>query len=183
MTILEVLDHSSFKEFTAVMASAITATATLLAVIVTNYHNKKIALINANNQLTKEKIERKSQRVEELYLILSKWKKDAFKTTILYAGYHNGKFPRADISENLPTAKGGLAYDPSKISVIVNIYFPELIELSEKVNECHTKLYISHESTKENNKNFILAMLKNQEVFDYECGKFLEQLAVIAKNL
>lgn len=177
MTILE------DPAITAIIGSAITAIATLLAVIITNYHNKKISLINIENQIVKEKTERKMQRIEELYLILSKWKKDTFKTTFLYAGYHNGKFSRTDITKNLPTANGGLTYDPSKISVIINIHFPELIELSGEINEHHVKLHKSYEAILESNKTFIPTILRNQEIFDHKCDAILEQLALIAKNL
>jgi hypothetical protein len=179
VTILEVLEHPTF---TVVIGSAITAIATLFAVIITNHHNKKIVLINNNNQRVKDKTERKLQKIEELYLILSKWKKDTFITTLIYANYHNGKLSQTDINTNLPTANGGLAYDPSKISVIVNIYFPELIELSSEINEFHVKLHMSYDIL-ESNKTFIPTILKNQEIFDYKCDEILEQLALVAKNL
>ncbi|HIF9210860.1 TPA: hypothetical protein ACX6QX_000118 [Photobacterium damselae] len=176
MTILELLEHS-------VLGSAITAIATLLAVVITNYHNKKVLLINNKNKIDKDKTERKLQKIEELYLIFSKWKNDTLKTTTLYAGYHNGKFSQAEINKNLPTVNGGLTYDPSKISVIIHIFFPELIKLSNEINKCHIKLYISYKPMLESNKTFIPTILKNQDIFDCKCDEILEQLSLVAKNL
>lgn len=183
MSVLEVLNHPSLKEFAVVAASTVTAMTTLLAVIITNSHNKKIALINTKAQLNKEHKERKLQKIEELYLILANWKKDAFKTTLLYSGYHNGKLQRSDINEYLPTAKGGLDYDPSKISVLVNIFLPELRETSEVLSKLHEQLFISYEATKESDRTFIPKILSNQEKFDKQCDKLLEELVMVAKNL
>ncbi|WP_157072514.1 hypothetical protein [Photobacterium sanguinicancri] len=183
MSVQEVLNHPSLKEFIVIIASIVTAITTLLAVIITNNHNKKIVLINTEAQLSKEYKDRKLQKIEELYLILAKWKKDALKTTLIYSAYHNGKLQRNDIAELLPTAKGGLGYDPLKISILVDIFLPELKETSEILARCHEKLFISHEATKENDKTFIPKILVNQEKFDKQCKKLLEEIVVAAKNL
>ncbi|KAB7702105.1 hypothetical protein GBN33_03120 [Plesiomonas shigelloides] len=165
-----------------IISASIAAISTILGVIAANWFNSINQEQAHEREINRNKRETKLNKSEELYLALFLWKKSI---SFIYM-HHSRYFARALnymqvkqlVSEN--TGDNGKRFD--ELTMLVNIYFPELkpdLEIILNIRDTLTK-YLSETAPSKYKFDDFLA---DQKCFESACSAFLDKLASIARDL
>jgi hypothetical protein len=172
----------NIKDVAVIVSGAITAFSTLCAVLITNYFNYRS--LKTNLELTKEqnKIQLKSQKIEDLYLLFEKWQVTLSSMYLLHLRvfYNKLTFEQAqELTREPNTLETG---DFQRISMLLNIHFPELLVLYKSVNIARKELVPFLSDPKET-KLTAQSFIEKQEGFEEQCRIFKEKMSQLANEL
>ncbi|MEZ9019379.1 hypothetical protein AB6E79_20885 [Vibrio lentus] len=163
----------------SVVTSVITGFMTIAGIAYANWNNRKMS----SHAHLKEFNRRKLDKLEELYFIISKYKGYVFKTTLAYVAFHNNKMTKHELLAQLNNNNETRDFDLTHAKVIVYLYFPELSEPYENINNEWNSVFLSWGINSEANQELILGMVSNEEQFTKTSTVFLSELGKLAKNL
>lgn len=119
--------NSIFPQILVALVTAIlTAAVTLTSVFLTNLNQRKVeeAKFKRNNEAARANLKR--EKLEELYLLFSKWDADMMSLVFSYLQVITGKIREEDAlvgaSKNQMSEKDFL----QRITMMINLYFPEI---------------------------------------------------------
>ena len=95
-------DISIYKELLPIIASSITAIATLFGVFIASYFNQKNNKVVLEKNLEQEKIKIKLSKIEEIYDHFYTWESSINNTQMSHFTYYSGVFTEKTFSQSIP---------------------------------------------------------------------------------
>ena len=158
---------------------------TLLAVYLTNKYNLKNSEINHLRYIDNNKTERKVIKSEELYMIFNEWEKQVGAIYLLYYQYFTQHIDYEVLTKSCnrifsENKKSVNSFD--RISMLVNMYFPELKFELDLINERRGILgkFLSEDAVEKYSPTDFLSEWNS---FDKDCKNFTEKLIVLVNKL
>lgn len=131
---------TELKEFAPLLAGAIAAGATILAVMVTSVFNLRVARLNIEAQSRQKAKELKVEKLEELYFLFDKWQLHLSSIYLHHLRCYRGKLQFNDVLDlvnKLTTLAPGEA---QKYKMIMMVHFPSLASAYEAVEAARNRL-------------------------------------------
>ncbi|WDE07825.1 hypothetical protein SG34_013625 [Thalassomonas viridans] len=176
-------DISIYKELLPIIASTITAVATLIGVFIASYFNQKNNKVVLESNLKQEKIKIKLSKIEEIYEHFHNWETSITKTQMVHYAYYSGVLNEKQFYESLDKDnEKEVGYSYRKIQSLSDIYFPEASLAFKNVLTARDELakcFFCKQQTKKAADN----LNKYHKAFETEANKFKEVLALLAKHL
>ncbi len=183
MDVLTNTDTSIYKELLPIIASFITAVATLLGVYIASKFNQKNNEVIMDKNLKQEKIKIKLNKIEDIYDHFYIWESEITNTYLVHVAYCNGVFSYKELIEQMKKGdENNSGNSFRKVQSLSNIYFPEVSLAFKDVltsRDSLSELFCGKQQTKEACDNLI----KTYTIFEKEAEKFKNTLSLIAKNL
>jgi len=176
-------DISIYKELLPIIASSITAIATLFGVFIASYFNQKNNKVVLEKNLEQEKIKIKLSKIEEIYDHFYTWESSINNTQMSHFTYYSGVFTEKQFYDSLGNddkQDAGNSY--RKVQSLSDIYFPEaslaFIDVL-KSRDALAKCFFGKQQTQKACDNLI----QYHNAFEKEAKKFKDTLGLLAKNL
>lgn len=173
---------AELKEIAPLLAGAIAATATILAVMVTSAFNLRVAKINIEAQSKQKTKELKLEKLEELYFLFDKWQLHFGNIYLFHLRCYRGLLRFEDILEltsKLTTLAPGEA---QKYKMIMMVHFPSLAHEYEPV-ETGRKLLVPFLSDPSKNKLTADEFEKLQISFEEASETFKLKISSLAHTI
>lgn len=173
------METLEIKDITPLLTGVITATAAILAVIVTSLFNLTVAKTNINAQSKQKTKELKLEKLEELYMLFDKWQLNFSQIYLLHLRCYRGllKFQDShDLIKNINSLAPGEA---QKYKMIMMVHFPSLADEYEPV-EVGRKLLVPFLSDPNINKLPTKDFENLQISFEKSCEKFKSKISFLA---
>ncbi|MDK9784836.1 hypothetical protein KIT90_25975 [Vibrio sp. B172a] len=176
-------DISVYKELLPILASTITAIATLFGVFIASYFNQKNNRVSLEKSLEQEKIKIKLNKIEEIYDHFHTWEASITNTKMAHFTYYSGVFNEKQFYDSLEKYdKKDVANSFRKVQSLSDIYFPEAgLAFKDvlKSRDALAKCFFGKQQTQKSCDNLV----QNHKAFEKEANKFKATLALLAKNL
>ncbi|WP_045405464.1 hypothetical protein [Vibrio jasicida] len=172
---------SSINSIVELAPSVITGSMAVAGIIYANWHNAKMAKINAAKEFSKRRLD----KLEELYLVLSQYKKYVLKISLSHATFYAGHLTQQELQAQVDECKTGQSFDLVNARMLVDVYFDEVkpqFEVLDKAWGELAPLFLS-KANSSNGGEVALNVMAKQEVFEQVCNKLLIELGRLAKNL
>ncbi|WP_076415205.1 hypothetical protein [Shewanella sp. UCD-KL12] len=176
-------DISTYKELLPILASTITAVATLLGVFIASYFNQKNNKVVLEKSLEQERIKIKLNKIEEIYDHFYIWESSITNTQMAHFTYYSGLFTEKQFHESLgkyDKKDSGNSY--RKVQSLSDIHFPEASLAFKDVlksRDALAKCFFGKQQTQKACDN----LTKHYKAFEKEANRFKETLSLLAKNL
>lgn len=118
---------SDIKEITPLIAAAIAALATLLAVLITSTFNFKTAKLNNKTQNQQKTKEIKLSKIEDLYLLFDKWQINFSNVYLLHYRCYKGKLTYTQVLDETMKLDLLAPGDYQKYKMIMAVHYPSLL--------------------------------------------------------
>lgn len=183
MEVLTNTDISIYKELLPIIASSITAVATLLGVFIASYFNQKNNKAVMEKNLKQEKLKIKLSKIEDIYDHFYTWESSITNIQMVDFAYYTGVFSHKQFYEELgknDDKDSGNSF--RKIQSLSDIYFPDVSLAFKDVlvsRDILSKQFFGKQQTKEACDN----LTKSYQAFENEADKFKSTLGLVAKNL
>ena len=119
---------AELKEITPLLAGAIAASATLLAVVVTSYFNLRVSKVNIEAQSKQKTKELKLEKLEDLFFLFDKWNIHFSNIYLCYLRCHRGKLAFNDVQNQVNEFTLLAPGEAQKYKMIMEIHFPSLVK-------------------------------------------------------
>jgi len=176
-------DISIYKELLPIIASSITAIATLLGVFIASYFNQKNNKTALEKNLEQEKIKIKLSKIEEIYDHFYNWETYITQKQASHLIYYSGRITEKQFLDSQKTNDSKSAGNSfRKIQSLSDIYFPDASSAFKDVliyRDAMSKCYFGKQQTQKSCDDLTLAY----NAFEKEANKFKDTLALLAKNL
>lgn len=169
------------KDVAIIIGGAITAISTLFAVLITSRFNLKLAKINIDAQNQQKNEERKIQKIEEMYLLFEKWEANFSNIYIMHLKCYLGKLDYNSVIELTKDSTMFAPGDFQKLTMLMNIYFPEIIFEYKKVNDAKSLIAPFLSDPKKNKLN-AEDLMELQDNFKTVCATFKKQITQLTKK-
>ena len=183
MEVLTNTDISTYKELLPILASTITAIATLLGVFIASYFNQKNNEKVLDKNIKQEKIKILLGKVEEIYDHFYLWETSITATQMAHYSYYSGVYSQKQLYEQIGTNDNkGSGNSFRKVQSLSDIYFPEISVAFKDVlasRDVLAKCFFGKQQTQKACDNLIFAY----KAFEKEADKFKGTLGLVAKNL
>ncbi|HAS6459801.1 TPA: hypothetical protein GRR76_23990 [Vibrio parahaemolyticus] len=176
-----VKEVSVWKEMFPILASLITATATLIGVYIANVFNQKSNLVHLEQTLLHNRMHLKVTKIEEVYDHFSIWESHMVASNLKHHAYYMGVLTEQEFYSS-PDEKFDVAESYRKFQSLVALYFPEASTSLKNVIEARDQLSGCFFGTERNQKACDELSI-NYKHFEKQCAQFKSTLAFIAKNL
>lgn len=164
-----------------VLTVAITAAATILAVIVTSFFNLRVARFNIDAQHHQKSIELKLLKIEELFFLFDKWV-NFTNIYLLHLRCYKGKLEFMQVMELIKEQTLLAPGDAQKYRMIMDIHFPSLKVAYLPVDEAR-KLIVPYFSSPSENKLSVQEFVNHQIAFEQACDLFKSKVSLLAHEL
>ena len=176
------IENLSPQLIVALITAILTAAVTLLSVYLSGLEQRKRdqAKFEIEKNQQREKIKR--LKLEELYILFSKWEADISSLYMLFLPVIAGRMAEKDALDTANKNKLSEMGAFQRIDMIVHLYFPELIEQLNVVLKSRDAVsrFIGENRPKDNNdKEFLQA----QRFFKKTANEFMHKIADIAGAL
>ncbi|EHR0760809.1 hypothetical protein KUH14_004668 [Vibrio parahaemolyticus] len=174
-------EFNSINSIVELAPSIITGSMAVAGIIYANWHNAKMAKINAAKEFSKRKLD----KIEELYLVLSQYKKYVLKISLSHTTFYAGHLTRQELQAQLDECKTGQSFDLVNARMLVDVYFDEIKPQFEVLDKAWGELapLFLLEANSTNSRDAVINVMAKQEAFEQVCDKLLIQLGRLAKNL
>lgn len=115
------------KEISALLAAALAALATLLAVSVTSFFNLKVAKINIEAQSRQKAKELKLQKLEELFFLFDKWQVNFSNVYLCHLRCYKGRLNFNEVLDHVNELSLLAPGDAQRYRMLMEIHFPSLV--------------------------------------------------------
>ncbi|EKO3451575.1 hypothetical protein NTE11_003213 [Vibrio fluvialis] len=172
---------SSINSIVELAPSVITGSMAVAGIIYANWHNAKMAKINAAKEFNKRRLE----KIEELYVVLSQYQKYVLKISLSHATFYAGHLTQQELQAQLDKCNARQSFDLVNARMLVDIYFDEVKPQFEVLDKAWGELatLFLPKTNSPNRGKTALNVMEKQEVFEQVCDKLLIQLGCLAKNL
>lgn len=179
---------SQLPIFVAIGSSLLTAFVTLSSVLLANRSN---LLKSKFDQELSNKFKTafyKNEKLEQLFILFDKWSKFVLTNWINYASVMDGSLTLKQLNELVIKHSENSEIEHSRIEMIIRLYFPELKQSYNKLNEQKTfankyMLSFRNEYLKGNTdgKKYLPDFLHAQSLFDSFCEEFKKDMEKLIK--
>lgn len=170
---------TELKEFAPLLAGAVAAGATILAVMVTSVFNLRVARLNIEAQSRQKAKELKLEKLEELYLLFDKWQLHLTSIYLHYLRCYRRQLEFNDVLDlvnKLTTLAPGEA---QKYKMIMMVHFPSLTSVYEQVDAARGRL-VPFLSDPLKNKLSAQDFESHQISFEQSCEIFKSNVSSLA---
>ena len=122
------MENAIVEIIKTIVPSLIVLAGTLLGVNITNKANEKRQKDENNVKEKYERIKNLREKMEELYLLHSRWFYQLHDFHWAHVEYFGGKYTHEELNENVLRNMEERRILNGKIDMLVNLYFPELSE-------------------------------------------------------
>ncbi|NIY91149.1 hypothetical protein [Vibrio diazotrophicus] len=174
-------EMSNLGSFLGLLPSVITGGMAILGIIYANWHNARMANISASKEYSRRRLD----KLEDLYVVLSQYKKYVLKISITHAAFYSGQLTREQLQDQLNENRTAQTFDLVNARMLIDIYFEEASSQFEMLEQAWSNLlplFIVKNDEPQSEK-LALKVLANQESFDQVCEKLLSHLGQVAKKL
>ena len=170
---------TELKEITPLLAGGIGASATLIAVIVTSFFNLRVARLNIEAQSHQKVKELKLEKLEELFFLFDKWQLNFSNIYLFYFRSYRGKLTHSQVIELVKELKLLAPGEAQKYRMIIDIYFPALVQAYVPVEEARKRLvpFLSDPSV---SKLSTQEFERHQVAFEEVCKDFKSKISSLA---
>ncbi len=176
---MEIVD---IREITPLLTGVITATAAILAVVVTSFFNLRVARINIEAQIEQKTKDLKLEKLEELYLLFDKWQQNISKIYFIYLRCYRGALRFQDTHTLINQSNTLPPGDAQKYKMIIMLHFPSLAHAYEPV-EAGRKSLVPFLSDPSKSKLSISDFEESQRIFEKACETFKSELSSLAHTI
>lgn len=172
----------NIKDVAVIISGAITALSTLSAVLITNYFNHRSLKTNLEQTKEQNKITLKIQKIEDLYLLFEKWEVNLSSMYLYHLRVFQNKLTieqAHELTTKLNILEKG---DYQKLTMLMNIHFPELLVLYKSVISSRSQLVPFLNDPKET-KLTVQGFTNKQKEFEEQCRLFKERMNKLASEL
>lgn len=171
---------AELKEITPLLAAAIAASATLLAVAVTNYFNLKVSKVNIETQRKQKIKELTLEKLEDLFFLFDKWKTHFSNIYLCYLRCHRGKLAFNDVLDQVNELTLLAPGEAQKFKMIMEVYFPYLAKEYQLV-ETARKRIVPFLSDPQEKKINVQEFESYQVAFEQACDVFKSKISSLAQ--
>lgn len=126
---------ADINEISTLIAAAIAAGATLIAVLLTSLFNYKTAKLNNQTQIKQKIKELKLERIEELYLLFDKWQINFSSIYIFHYRCYIGKLTYSQVLEGTTKLDLLAPGEHQKYQMIMTVHFHPLLKDYERIEK------------------------------------------------
>ncbi|WP_355659795.1 hypothetical protein [Halomonas salifodinae] len=188
--IVDLLKQVPAPAWSAIVASVVTSGVAFLGVSYTNRENRKRLLAQHDHERSLRRDEIVRERAEELYVIVKKWCDRMISDHFPYVRAMRGQFGY-DKALDMTLASGEKRdYDPNRMHMICDIYFPELSKPIDDLLNINCKVLDVREDFK---RKYDAGMQKDEKMADVyldkvnmlieEASKLESQVVSVVKNV
>lgn len=179
---LAALEKLSSELLVALVTAILTAAVALLSVYLTNLNSRRIEEEQFSRESKASNKNLMREKLEELYILFAKWEADIGSIYLTFIPVVSGTLPEKEAWEI--TGKNQLSEQGSyqRISMLVHMYFPELLNSLEPVHKARdiASRFLGGTRPKgAGSKEFVQA----QQNFENAAKKFLEEVAKLSNAL
>ncbi|MFS8153381.1 hypothetical protein [Vreelandella titanicae] len=189
-TIVDLLKQVPAAAWSAIVASVVTSGVAFLGVSYTNRENRKRLLAQHDHERSLRRDEILRGRAEELYVIVKKWCDTMISDHFPYVRAMRGQFSY-DKALDMTLASGEKRdYDPNRMHMICDIYFPELSRPIDDLVNINCKVLDVREAFK---RQYDAGIQKDEKMADlyldqvnmliHEASKLENQVVNVVKNV
>jgi len=132
------MPYGDIKDFSSVLASIVTALATLAGVLIANHFNIRTTKLNIESQLWQKSNDRKIEKLEQIYLLFERWYHTVSSVYMTHYRCHRGHLEYSQVQELMKQQKVPEPGEAQKYKVLMDIHFSSLnraharVELARK---------------------------------------------------
>lgn len=189
-SIIELLQQVPAAAWSAIVAAVLTSGIAFLGVSYTNRENRRRMLSQHDHERSLRKDELVRERAEELYVIVKKWCSTMISDHFPYVRVMRGQFSYNDALDMTLASGEKRKYDPDRMHMICDIYFPDLskpindlLEMNCELLDFRDKFKTKYESGKLKDEKMADAYLEKINVLIEEARKLEHQVANAVKDV
>lgn len=170
-----------FKDVALVGSGLVTAISTLVAVLITNRFNLKLARLNMESQDRQRIEERRISLVEEIYLLFEKWELNFSQIYLHHLSCYRGKLTFRQVLDLVKEQKDFEPGSFQKLSMLMNVHFPRLAADYEEVDQARAEI-VKYMGDPERIQPDIKKFVDAQENFEAVCGQFKRKISALVRS-
>lgn len=173
---------ADLKDLYPLLTAMIAAGATLLAVMVSNHFNLRVAKLNNDSQSRQSAAELRLAKLEELYTLFDQWQLYLANLYLLHLRCYKGKLTYSQVCDLVLKSDKLKNGEAQRYLMLMEIYFPTLRPNYGPVEEARKRLapFIDDPvKTKLNAEDLI----RLQEEFEQACRAFKDDISTLAKEV
>lgn len=189
-SIIELLQQVPAAAWSAIVAAILTSGIAFLGVSYTNRENRKRMVSQHEHERSLQKDELVRERAEELYVIVKKWCSAMISDYFPYVRVMRGQFSYNDALDMTLASGEKQKYDPDRMHMICEIYFPnlsqpinDLLELNCELHDFRNIFKNKYESGKLKDERMADAYLEKINVLIEEARKLEHKVANAVKDV
>ncbi|MFL1804333.1 hypothetical protein [Plesiomonas shigelloides] len=174
-SIIEILQQVPAAAWSAIVAAVLTSGIAFLGVSYTNRENRKRMLAQHDHERSLRKDEIIRERAEELYVIVKKWCSTMISDHFPYVRVMKGQFSYNDALDMTLASGDKRKYDPDRMHMICDIYFPDLSKEIDALLKMNCELLDFRDMFK---KKYESGKLKDEKMAE----AYLEKIKVLIEE-
>jgi hypothetical protein len=174
-SIVEILQQVPAAAWSAIVAALLTSGIAFLGISYTNRENRKRMIAQHEHERSLRKDEHIKERAEELYIIVRKWSSTMISDHFHYVRVMRGQLSYNDALDMTLASVEKQKYDPDRMHMICNIYFPVLSSEIKGLLDMNCKLLDIREGFK---REYKCGKLKDEKMADF----YLNQINVLIED-
>ncbi|MFT4434183.1 hypothetical protein ACMX25_12420 [Caballeronia sp. 15715] len=172
----------AIKDLTTVIASGITAIATLSAVVIANLFNARITRANVESAERQKRLDFRLSKLEEFYLLFERWEMAFVQVCLFHYRGYLGELSFRQVLDLTQSDKTLAPGEFQKLMMLMRIHFRQFIVDHEEVEAARrnaARFLHDPARTRLTADEFFAA----QQRFDAACAIFKEKIATNARAL
>jgi hypothetical protein len=176
------MQPSDIKELAPILAGAIGAIATLLAVALTGFVSFKLTKLNLGEQRRLRAEENRLEKLEELFLLFDKWQVHFSNIYLHHLRCYKGKIRYEDVMELAKAPTLLSPGDAQKYKMLLEVHFPPLRDAYVPVEKARKAIAPFLSDPKESRLD-VQDFINAQVEFEKASEVFKSCISALAQNL